>query len=148
MVKRLPAMQETWVLSLGQEDSLEKEMATHSSIIAWKIPWMEEPGSYRPWGCKKLDRTEQLTLSLSAFFMAQLSYPYMTTGKTIALTIKTFVSKIMSLLFNMLSRFFITFLPRSKHLLISWLPSPSVVIFRAQENKVFYCFHCFPIYLL
>ena len=98
MVKRLPAMQETWVLSLGQEDSLEKEMATHSSIIAWKIPWMEEPGSYRPWGCKKLDRTEQLTLSLSAFFMAQLSYPYMTTGKTIALTIKTFVSKVMSLL--------------------------------------------------
>ena len=84
----------------------------------------------------------------SAFFMAQLWHPYMTTGKNVALTIKTFVGKIMSLLFNMLSRFVITFLPRSKHLLISWLPSPSVVIFGAQENKVYYCFHCFPIYLL
>ena len=110
-------------------------MATHSSIIAWKIPWMEEPGSYRPWGCKKLDRTEQLTLSLSAFFMAQLSYPYMTTGKTIALTIKTFVSKVMSLLFNMLSRFVIDFFSRSKRLLISWLQSPSAVILEPLKIK-------------
>ena len=113
--------------------SLEKEMATHSRILAWKIPWMEEPGSYRPWGCKKLDRTEQLTLSLSAFFMAQLSYPYMTTGKTIALTIKTFVSKVMSLLFNMLSRFVIDFFSRSKRLLISWLQSPSAVILEPKK---------------
>ena len=135
MVKRLPAMQETWVLSLGQEDSLEKEMATHSSIIAWKIPWVEEPGSYSPWGYKELDRTEQLTLSLSAFFMAQLSHPYMTTGKTIALTIKTFVSKVMSLLFNMLSRFVIDFFPRSKRLLISWLQSPSAVILEPLKIK-------------
>ena len=103
MVEHLPAMQETWVLSLSQEDPLEKEMATHSRIIAWKIPGMEEPGSYNPWGCKELDRTEQLTLLLSAFFMVQLSHPYMTTGKTIALIIKTFVGKVMSLLFNMLS---------------------------------------------
>ena len=73
MVEHLPAMQETWVLFLSQEDPLEKEMATHSSIIAWKIPWMEEPGSYSPWGCQELDRTEQLTLSLAAFFMVQLS---------------------------------------------------------------------------
>ena len=115
MVEHLPAMQETWVLSLSQEDPLEKEMATHSSIIAWKIPWMEEPGSYSPWGCQELDRTEQLTLSLSAFFMVQLSHPYMTTGKTIALTIKTFVGKMMSLLFNTLSRLVIDFLPRRKH---------------------------------
>ena len=62
-----------------------------------------------------------LILWCSAFFMVQLSYPYMTAGKTIALTISTFVSKVMSLLFNMLSRFVIAFLPRSKHLLISWL---------------------------
>ena len=64
----------------------------------------------------------------SAFFTVQLSHPYMTTGKTIALTRRTFVGKVMSLLFNMLSRLVITFLPRSKHLLISWLQSPSAVI--------------------
>ena len=67
-------------------------------------------------------------LCCSAFFMVQLSHPYMTTGKSIALTISTFVGKVMSLLLNMLSRFVITFLPRSKRLLISWLQSPSEVI--------------------
>ena len=64
----------------------------------------------------------------SAFFIVQLSHPYMTTGKTIALTRRTFVAKVISLLFNMLSRLVITFLPRSKRLLISWLRSPSAVI--------------------
>ena len=64
----------------------------------------------------------------SAFFIVQLSHPYMTSGKTIALTIWTFVGKVMSLLFNKLSRLVITFLPRNKHLLISWLQSPSAVI--------------------
>ena len=67
-------------------------------------------------------------LQCPAFFIVQLSHPYMTTGKTIALTRQTFVDKVMSLLFNMLSRLVITFLPRSKHLLISWLQSPSAVI--------------------
>ena len=66
-------------------------------------------------------------LQCSAFFIVHLSYPYLTTGKTIALTRWTFVDKVMSLLFNMLSRLVITFLPRSKHLLISWLQSPSAV---------------------
>uniref|UniRef100_A0AC11CXI6 Uncharacterized protein n=1 Tax=Ovis aries TaxID=9940 RepID=A0AC11CXI6_SHEEP len=66
-------------------------------------------------------------LRCSAFFTAQLSHPYMTTGKTIALTRRTLVGKVMSLLLNMLSRLVITFLPRSKHLLISWLQSPSAV---------------------
>ena len=65
----------------------------------------------------------------SAFFIVQLSHPYMTTGKTIALTRQTFVGKVMSLIFNMLSRLLITFLPRSKRLLISWLQSPSAVIY-------------------
>ena len=83
----------------------------------------------------------------SAFFMVQLTHPYITTGKIIALTWQTFVSKVMSLLFNMLSRLVITFLPRSKRLLISWLQSPSAVIFGAPKNKVSHCFHCFPIYL-
>ena len=66
-------------------------------------------------------------LRCSYFFIVQLSHPYMTTGKTIPLTRQTFVGKVMSLLFNMLSRLVITFLPRSKHLLISWLQSPSAV---------------------
>ena len=71
-----------------------------------------------------------------AFFIVQLSHPYMTTGKTIALTRRTFVGKIMSPLFNMLSRLVITFLPRSKRLLISWLQSPSAVIWEPPKNKV------------
>ena len=82
-------------------------------------------------------------LQCSAFFMVQLSCTYMTAGKTTALTIQTFIGKVMSLLFNMLSRFVTAFLPRRKHLLISWLQSPFAGIFGAQENKVCHCFHCF-----
>ena len=70
-----------------------------------------------------------------AFFVVQLSHPYMTTRKTIALTRETFVGKVMSVLFNMLSRLVITFLPRSKRLLISWLESPSTVILEPQNIK-------------
>ena len=80
----------------------------------------------------------------SAFFIVQLSHPYVTTRKTIALTRWTFVGKGMSLLLNMLSRLVIAFLPRSKHLLISWLRSPSAVILEPPPNKIS---HCFPIYL-
>ena len=80
-------------------------------------------------------------LQCSAFFVVQLSHPYMTTGKTIALTRWTFAGKVMSLLFNMLSRLVIAFLPRSKRLLISWLQSPSAVILEPHY------FHCFPIYM-
>ena len=79
----------------------------------------------------------------SAFFTVQLSHLYMTTGKTIALTRRTFVGKIMSVLLNMLSRLVITFLPRSNRLLISWLQSPSTVILEPLQNKI--C-HGFPIY--
>ena len=75
-------------------------------------------------------------LQHSAYFTVQLSHPYMTTGKTIALTRRTFVGKIMSLLLNMLSRLVITFLPRSKCLLISWLQSPSAVILKPPKTKV------------
>ena len=74
-------------------------------------------------------------LQCSAFFIVQLSHPYMTTGKTIALTRWTFVDKVMSLLFNMPSRLVITFLPRSKHLLISWLQSPSAVILEPEKKS-------------
>ena len=86
-------------------------------------------------------------LQCSAFFIVQLSHAYMTTGKTIALTSWTCAGKVMSLLFNMLSKLVITFLPRSKHLLILWLQSPSVGDFGAPKDKVWHCFHCFPIYL-
>ena len=85
----------------------------------------------------------------SAFFIVQLSHPYMTTGKTIVLTRWNFVGKVISLLFNMLSRLVIAFLPRSKHLLISWLQSPSAVILELpaqHRNKVHHAF-CFPISL-
>ena len=93
---------------------------------------------------KKKRKTEASILRLSAFFTVQLSHPYMTTGKTIALTKRTFVGKVMSLLFNMLSRLAITFLPRSKCLLISWLQSPSAVILEPKKIKSDTVFHLFP----
>ena len=80
-----------------------------------------------------------------AFFIVQLSHPCMTTGKTTALTMKTFVGKVISLLFNMLSRFVIAFLPSSKRLLISWLQSPSAMILEPKKTKC-HCFHCYPVY--
>ena len=85
-------------------------------------------------------------LQCSAFFTVQLSHPYMTTGKTIALIRRTFDGKVMSLLLNMLSRLVITCLPRSKCLLISWLQSPSAVILEPPKI-VWHCFHCFSICL-
>ena len=88
--------------------------------------------------------SKALILQCSAFFIVQLSHPYMTTGKTIPLTRWTFVGKIMSLLFNMLSRFVIAFLSRSKHLLISWLQSPSEVIWEPPKRSV----SLFPLFLL
>ena len=80
-------------------------------------------------------RSKASILWRSAFFTVQLSHPYTTTGKTIALTRRIFVAKVMSLLFNMLSRLVITFLPRSKHFLISWLQSPSAVILEPRKIK-------------
>ena len=85
-------------------------------------------------------------LQCSAFFVVQFSHPYMTTGKTITLTRRTFVGKVMFLLFNILSRLIIAFLSRSKRLLISWVQSPSAVILEPKKI-VSHCFHCFPIYL-
>ena len=85
-------------------------------------------------------------LQCSGFFTVQLSHPYMTTGKTIALIRWTFVSKVVSLLFNMLSRLVIAFLPKRKHLLISWLQSPTAVILEPKKMKSI-TVHCLPIYL-
>ena len=90
--------------------------------------------------------SKALILLRSAFFIVQLSHPHMTTGKTIALTRWTFVDKVMSLLFTMLSMLVITFLPRSERLFISWLQSPSAVILEPPQ-KVSHCFHCFSLHL-
>ena len=127
-------MQETRVQSLGQEDPLEKEMATHSSTLAWKIPRTEERGRLQSMGSQRVRHDWVTSLSLSAFFMVQLSRAYMTTGKTIALTRRTFVSKVMSLLFNTLSRLVTAFLPR-RSVVISWLQSPSAVILEPKKMK-------------
>ena len=83
----------------------------------------------------------------SVFFIVQLSHPYMTTGNTIGLTRQTFVGRVVSLLFNMLSRLVIAFLPRRKRLLISWLQLPSAVILEPPQSKISHCFHCLPVYL-
>ena len=85
-------------------------------------------------------------LQRSAFFVVHLSHSCMTNGKALVLTVWTFVGKVTSLLLNTLSSFVIAFLPRRKHLLISWLQSPSAVILEPPQNKVSHCFHCFPIY--
>ena len=91
--------------------------------------------------------SKALILQCSGFFIVQLLYLYMTTRKTIALTRRTFVGKVMSLLFNMLSRLVIAFLPRSKHLL-NFIAAVTICHdFGVQENKLYLCFHCFPIYL-
>ena len=118
----------------SNESTLRMRWPKYWSFSLSIIPSKEHPGPIS-------FRMEWLHL----FFTVQLSHPYMTTGKTIALTRQTFVGKVMSLLFNMLSRLVITFLPRSKHLLISWLQSPSAVILEPPKNKVSHCFHCFPI---
>ena len=100
----------------------------HSGLIFFRMDWLD---LFAVQGTLKSlfqhHSSKASILQCSAFFTAQLSHPYMTTGKTIALTRRTFVDKVMSLLFNMLSRLVITFLPRSKGLLISWLQSPSAV---------------------
>ena len=101
----------------------------YSGLISFRIDWFDflaVQGTLR--SLLQHHSWKASILWCSAFFMVQLSHPYMTTGETIALTIWTFVSKVMSLLFNILSRFVIAFLPRSKHLLISWLQSPSAVV--------------------
>ena len=101
----------------------------YSGLISFRRDWLDllaVPGTLK--SLLQHHSSKASILWRSAFFMVQLSHPYMTTGKTIALTRQTFVDKVMSLLFNMLSRLAITFLPRSKRLLISWLHSPSAVI--------------------
>ena len=120
----------------------------HPGLISFRMDWLDllaVQGTLK--SLLQHHSSKASILRCSAFFTVQLSHPYMTGGKTIALTRLTIVGKVMSLLFNMVSRLVITFLPRSKCLLISLLQSPSAVIFGAQKNKVSHYFHCFPIYL-
>ena len=118
----------------------------YSGLISFKMDWFDLLAVQRT--LKSLLQHHSLKASIlqcSVFFMVQLSHPYMTTGKTIALTRQNFVCKMMSLLFNTQSMFVIAFLPRSKHLLISWLQSPSTVTL--DPKKSCHYFHFFPIYL-
>ena len=109
----------------------------YSGLISFRMDWLDILAVQGTLKSLLQHHSSKLSiLRYSAFFIVQLSYPYMTTGKTIALTTRMFLGKIMSLLFNMLSRLVITFLPRSKCLLISWLQSLSAVIFGAPQNKV------------
>ena len=108
----------------------------YSGLISFRMDWLdllEVQGTLK--SLLQHHSSKVSILQNSAFFIVQHSHSYMTTGKTIALTRWTFVGKVMSLLFNMLSRLVITFLPRSKHLLISWLQSPSAVILEPRKIK-------------
>ena len=131
-----------WSFSFSISPSYE-----YSRLIAFRIDWFDllaVQGTLK--SLLQHHSSKASVLQCSTFFTVQLSHPYMTTGKTIALTRWTFTGKVMSLLFNMPSRLVITFIPRSKRPLISWLQSLSAVILEPKKI-VCHCFHCFPIYL-
>ena len=115
----------------------------HSALISFRMDWLDLLAVQGTLKSLLQHHSSKASILHSAFFIVQLSHPYMTTGKTIALTRWTFVGKAMSLIFNMLFRLVITFLPRSKHLLISLLQSPSAVILEPPKNQVCHCSHCF-----
>ena len=120
-----------WSFSFNNSPSDE-----HPRLISFRMDWLDLLAVQ--WTLKSLLQHHSSKASIllhSALFIVQLSHPYMTTGKTTALTRRTFVGEVMSLLFNMLCRLMITFLPRSKHLLISWLQSPSAVILEPPKIK-------------
>ena len=122
--------------SIGASASALVLVMEYSGLISFRMDWLDllaVQGTLK--GLPQHHSSKASILLCSAFFIVQLSHPYMTTGKTIALTRQIFVGKVMSLLFNMLSRLVITFLPRSKRLLISWLQSPSAVILEPPKIK-------------
>ena len=107
----------------------------YSGLISFRIDWFDLAVQGTLQSLPQHHSSKAPILRCSAFFMVQLSHPYKTTGKTIALTRRTFVGKVMSLLFNMLSRLVIAYLPRSKHLLISWPQSPPAMILEPKKVK-------------
>ena len=125
-----------WSFSFSVSPSNE-----HPGLISFRMDWLDliaVQGTLK--SLLQHHSSKASILRRSAFFRVQLSHPYLTTGKTIALTRWTFVGKMMSLFFNMLSRLVITFLPRSKCLLISWLQSPSAVILELRKINMFILF--------
>ena len=121
----------------------------HSGLISFRMDWLDllaVQGTLK--SLLQHHSSKASILQCSAFFIVQLSHPYMTTGKTIALTRWTFVGKVMSKLFNMLSRLVITFLPGSKQLLISWLQSPSAVILKPPNMKSLTIFTLSPLFAM
>ena len=120
------------IFASGGQSLLELQLQHQSFQWIFRIDWFI---SFQSKGLSRDFSNTTVQKQCLVFFMVQLSHLYMTTGKTIALTRWTFVGKIISLLFNMLSRLVIAFLPRSKHLLISWLQSPSAVILEPRERK-------------
>ena len=132
-----------WSFSFSIIPSIE-----HPGLISFRMDWLDLLAVQRTLkSLLQYHSSEASILQHSAFFIVQLSHPYMTTGKTIVLTRWTFVGKVMSLLFNMLSRLVITFIPRSKCLLISWLQSPSAMILEPRKIKSATVSPSFPIYL-
>ena len=133
-----------WSFSFSISPSKE-----HSGLISFRMDWLDllaVQGTVK--SLFQHHSSKESVLQRSAFFILQLSHSCMTTGKTIALTRQTFVGKVMSLLFNMLSSFVIAFLPRSKHLLIYFMAAVTIFSdFGAPKIKDSHCFHCFPIYL-
>ena len=124
------------VFQLQHPTSNIQHSSKHPRLLSFRMDWLDllaVQGTFK--SLLQHHSSEASILRHSAFFIVQLSHPYMTTGKTIALTRWTFVDKVMSLLLNMLSRLVITFLPRSKHLLISWLQSPPAVILEPKKIK-------------
>ena len=120
-----------WSFSFGISPSNE-----YSGLISFRMGWLDLLAVQETLKSLLQHHSSKASiLQRSTFLIVQLSHPYMTTGKTKALTRWTYVGKVMSLLFTMLSRLVITFLPRSKHLLISWLQSPSVVILEPKKIK-------------
>ena len=131
-----------WSFSLSISPSNE-----HPGLVSFNMDWLDLLAVQGTLKSLLQHHTSKASLLRhSAFFIVQLSHPYMSTGKTIALTKWTFFSKVVSLLFNVLFRFVIAFLPRSKHLLLSWLQPPSAVILEPSKT-IFHCFQCFPICL-
>ena len=120
----------------------------YSGLISFRIDWFDLLAVHGTLKSLLLHHSKKPSILWHlGFFMVQLSHPYMTTGKTIALTRQTFVGKVMSLCLNMLFRLVVAFLPRSKCLLISWLQSASAVVLEPPKIKSITYFHCFLIYL-
>ena len=132
--------------SIGVSASTSAFQWTSRTEISFRMDWLDLLTVQGTLKSLLQHHSSKASILHSTFFVVQLSHPYMTTGKTIALTRWTFVGRVMSLLFNMLSRLVITFLPRSMDLLISWLQSPYAVILEPRKIKST-SFHCFSIYL-